>query len=388
MITWLSDACLSSLYYLMRVFPLKKNKIVLSNHLGKPYGDSEKYIAEALRKRRKNYDIVWLAKDLTQRVYPKGIRVVKYNSLQSIFEQATAKIWIDNRRKPNFVRKRLGQFYIQTWHGNIALKRLEQDTESKLEPRYVAAAKKDSKMIDVFLSGSKWETECIRTTFWYDGPIRQIGYPRQDPLIAGQDAMRRKVKRKFKLPVDTKILLYAPTFRQSKDEDSLSVYSLNWSKVLAALSERFGGNWVGMIRLHPNIAALADKFRIPSDVINVTDYSDMQELTACCDCLITDYSSTVIEAGIADKVGFIFATDFEDYKKDRDVYFDIRDDLPFPFADDDDSLIRNILHFDQEKYTTELNHFLNDVYGVVRNGDASEKVCRMIDRVIEGRKKK
>ncbi|MBP5379659.1 MAG: CDP-glycerol glycerophosphotransferase family protein, partial [Ruminococcus sp.] len=104
---------------------------------------------------------------------------------------------------------------------------------------------------------------------------------------------------------------------------------------------------------------------------------------AGCDCLITDYSSTVMEAGIADKLGLIFDVDFEEYKKDRDAYFDLRDDLPFPFAQSNEQLINNIEHFDIDRYKKEVDHFLYDTFGVVCSGNASDQICDLIDKAIE-----
>lgn len=379
----LSDYIFIVLFYLCRVFPIKKNKIVFSSYLGKGYGDNGKYIAERLLKNKKDYDLVWLSKN-PEDVFPEEIRVVKYRSLNSIFEQATAKVWIDNRRKPPFVRKRKKQFYIMTWHSNIALKKVEKDAEHNLEPRYVVGAKHDSKMADIILSGGAWETELMNRAFWYDGRIMQIGYPRQDPFVEHKERLAKKIRQYYNLDENDKILLYAPTFRQSKDQDSLKAYSLDWISTLNALSERFGGKWVGMVRLHPNVSALSGKMKIPSEVINVTSYNDMQELIAGCDCLITDYSSTIIEAGIADKIGLIFATDYDEYKKDRDAYFDIRDDLPFPFSENNEQLANNIRMLDMEYYQDKLHHFLYEEFGVVCNGNASDRIVDLIDQVMEG----
>lgn len=81
------------LFYIFRLFPIKNNKIVIDNYAGKGFGDNGKYIAlELLKRNDKNkYDIVWITKDLESH-FPKGIRVVPYISLKSIYEQATAKI--------------------------------------------------------------------------------------------------------------------------------------------------------------------------------------------------------------------------------------------------------------------------------------------------------
>ncbi len=370
---------MSCLFYLFRVFPIKRNKIVFSSYLGLGYGDNGKYIVEELIKRKNKYDIVWLSRSLDN-TFPAGVRQVLYKSIKSIFEQSTAKIWVDNRRKPLYIRKRRNQIYINTWHGYMGIKKLEQDVEQQLSSIYVKEAKHDSRMLDYFVSGSKWETECIRKVFWYKGKILEYGYPRSDILLQGFDSI--KVRRKLGLAKEEKILLYAPTFRRSLDEDSFKVYYLEWDRVLDALSQRFGGHWTGMIRLHPNLSLISNKIHIPSEILNVSTYDDMQELIASCDCLITDYSSSILDAGIAEKIGFFYATDYEDYMKDRAVYFDIKKDLPFPFSVDVHGLLKNIESFDMIKYKRDLVEFFDNRYGVYRSGRASSAVCDIIDKYI------
>ncbi|HHX70062.1 MAG TPA: hypothetical protein GX708_18690, partial [Gallicola sp.] len=46
-------------YYLLRVFPVKSNKIVIVNYEGKGFGDNGKYIAQELLKNSDKYEIVW-----------------------------------------------------------------------------------------------------------------------------------------------------------------------------------------------------------------------------------------------------------------------------------------------------------------------------------------
>ncbi len=376
----LFDSLMIVLFYLLRVFPIKKNKIVISSYLGKGYGDNPKYIVEKLLERNQQYDIVWLAKNINGS-FPKEVRVVNYKSLRSIYELCTAKIWIDNRRKPPYVRKRKNQCYIMTWHGYMAIKKVEKDAEHCLEARYIDMAKQDSKMIDYFISGSKWETKCISTAFWYDGKILNIGYPRSDILLRDNEKIRSKVKKKYGINTKDKILLYAPTFRRCKDEKSLLAYSIDWNDILQSLQSKFDGNWVGMFRLHPNISSWMGRLNIPDKVFNVTSYDDMQELIVSCDCMITDYSSSIIDAGVAGKIGFIYASDYAEYKKDRDVYFDIKEDIPFLFSETNKQLIENIRCFDLDKYQRNLEYFLKEIYGIFDSGEASIKVCEVIDKV-------
>ena len=61
--------------------------------------------------------------------------------------------------------KKKDTVYIQTWHGGIGLKRAEQEVENHLSKSYICSAKHDSKMIDYFLSGSKWLSDDIKSQF-------------------------------------------------------------------------------------------------------------------------------------------------------------------------------------------------------------------------------
>ena len=87
-----------ALFYFLRIFPIKKNKIVVSCFAGKGYGFEGKAICDELLERKLNFDIVWICSNKNESM-PQGIRVVKSGSIKSFYEYVTAKIWIDNRRK-------------------------------------------------------------------------------------------------------------------------------------------------------------------------------------------------------------------------------------------------------------------------------------------------
>ena len=174
---------ISILYYVFRIFKIKTNKIFCQNFTsGKGIGDSPKYIAlELLKDKDKKYDIVWAVKNKKDiKEVPKGIRLVKIYSIQYFYEMATAKIWISNTRFELFTRKRKGQFYIQTWHSPLRLKKIQNDANEYLSEYYKKCMKNDSKMIDVILSGCEFSTEIYKRAFLYDGRILEIGTPRCD----------------------------------------------------------------------------------------------------------------------------------------------------------------------------------------------------------------
>ncbi len=368
------------LFYLFRIFRIKNNKIVFVSYLGKGYGDNGKYIAEELLARNENLDIVWLCRDMDS-VFPKGIRKVRYNSLRSVYELVTARVWVDNKRKPVYVRKRAGQYYIMTWHADSVLKKVEKDAETKLPKYYVEAAKNDSKMADLFLSSCAWETSLYRSAFWYKGEIMEVGYPRQDILFNYDKADVKAVKKELGIPEDTNVVMYAPTFRNKMTGNDLDIYDLNWKKMLEEFSRRFGGKWIGLIRLHPNVAKLSGKLKLPDNVIDVSKIPDVQRLIIICDCLITDYSSIIIEAALARKIGITYAKDYDEYKKDRDTYFEM-EEFPFPFSESQEELFAIIEDFDKEKYYDDLNDFLNNMLKLKNNGNSSKSVSDRILNVI------
>ena len=365
--------------YFFWLFPIKNNKIVVCNYYGKGFGDNGKYIVNELINQKYNYDIVWLVKKKSNYnlEFPKEIRTVKYNSFIGLYELATAKIWIDNCRKSFYPPKRKSQYYIQTWHGGIALKQVEKDVEKNLSKLYVDIAKNDSKMADLFISNSNFCTKMYRSAFWYKGEILEAGSPRCDILFKNPQAIHDKVRNYFNISPDSRILIYAPTFRVDSNTE---VYNIDYERLLQVLEKKFGGKWVILVRLHPNISFKDSFLKNISSVINATKYSDMYELLVASDILITDYSSTMFEFSFTGKPVFLYAADIEEYRKDRNFYFDIYS-LPYPIAENNDELCNNIKMFDNITYLEKLEQLFSDI-GLNENGNASQHVANIIKKVI------
>lgn len=365
------------LFYIFRIFPIDNKKIVVCNYLGKGYGDNGKYIINELLKRDSSFDIVWLVRNENEE-FPRGVRTVKYNTLRSVYEQVTAKLWIDNRRKPGYVRKRSKQIYIMTWHAGIGLKRGEGAAIDALTENYISAAQNDSQMADLFLSNSTWTTNMYRKYFWYNGEILEKGLPREDILFQPQTNLKMKLAKVYGFESDCNIILYAPTFRKSRSVEELTLYTMEWKVLLNILENKTHSNWVGMIRLHPNISEQATMLQLPSNVINVSTYPDMQELLAVSDILITDYSSCMFDFGATGKPVFIYAPDLQAYKMDRNFLFRL-EDLPFGVSENQENLRNCISHFDETSYKTKAKNFYNKC-GLFKGGEASKYV---VDYILE-----
>lgn len=357
---------------------INTNKIVFVNYYGSGFGDNPKAIAEYIIKNNLHYELVWLLdknKDDGSDL-PKEIRIVKYCSLRSLYELSSAKIWIDNCRKQYFPKKKKGQIYIQTWHGSLALKKIEADAPF-LPQQYVKMAKNDSKNIDVILNSYDFMTNIFKNSFWYSGEVLNIGTPRADAFFNDEKIFqnKKKVFNFYKLEDDVNILMYAPTFRQSHN---LDIYKLDYPQLENILVNKFGGKWRIIVRLHPNILHLADELQLPNTVLNVTNYKDMQELLCASDVVITDYSSLMFDFYIMNRPVFLFCTDLEEYtSKDRELYFDIRE-LPFDLAEDNETLCKKINSFNYDNYLKDIQNFKDSV-GFCEHGTASRSLFDWIN---------
>lgn len=366
---------------LLRLLPIKRNKIVFDNFGGRGYGCDPKYIAEALLKSDLNLDLIWLTRDMSITL-PKGIRPVKYGTWRSYYELATAKIWIDNIKNGIKVPKKKKQFYIQTWHSSLGLKKNEADATT-LSEYYIKAAQEDAGMTDLMYSNNAFREDRYRKSYWYSGPVIRCGHPRNSILLNKSLEVEHKVREYFKIKEEKKIVLYAPTFRKTHNVD---LYKFDYNSFIPLLNNKFNGDYIFLIRLHPNVVvdSFNENLNYCDNILNASHYSDMQELLAVADVLITDYSGSMFDFLITKKPVFLFAKDLEDYcKQDRELYFNI-DELPFSLAENEKQLQENIRSFSQEQYTRKCHDFIKKV-DLKEDGEGATVISKIImDKILNG----
>ena len=339
-----------------RLFPMNKDKVVFKSDRGQQCTDSPLVLFKAMRQLYPNHDYVWIVTDVSQTI--EGARIVKHGSIKEIYELATSRIWIDNKRKGLWTVKRNNQIYVQTWHGPIALKKVEKDIEDKLHPYYVKSAKHDSKVCDYFLSSCKWATNFYRNSFWYDGEILELGVPRSDIFYQDHSSIKKSIYEFYGLDDQTKLVLYAPTFR---DIDSLSCYDIDMDRLVHTLSVKFGGKWKVILRLHPNLLNDQANLVYNENVLNGNKINDINDLIVSSEILITDYSSCMFDAMEAGKIVLLYATDIDNYRNERGFYFDLNE-LPFPIGENNDSFINLIADFNVDAYNHDVQVFKNQLH--------------------------
>lgn len=369
--------------------PIQKNKIVLDNYMGKGFGCNPKYVALKLLEQGKGaYDLVWTVseEDREHSEIPSQIRTVKYGSRQAFYEYATAKVWVGNHHKVPYVRKGLyrrdGQYFIQTWHGSLGIKKIERSVPDLMKNRkWRKYAIKSSRMTSYWISNGDYGDFEYKSGFWdvKEEAILRYGHPRNDLFFDAEHmrCAREKVRATYKLGTK-KLLLYAPTFRKRPGLDYLCV---DFSALTEHLQRRFGGEWVILLRLHPKMRDVVNEVISPGgDIVDACRYVDMQELLAAADCLITDYSCCSFDFMLTRRPVFLFATDMKEYDVERGLYYPL-EDTPFPLASNNAVLMENIDRFDEDVYRARIETFLQEK-GCIEDGHASERVAELIERLV------
>lgn len=370
-------------FWFFRRLPLR-NKVVATTMRGRKFGDNTKAILLAIHEQSPDVDVVWLKNSQYRYSLPDWIREVEYFSfLKTLYELATAKVWVSTHLFENEWKKRKGQLVVQTWHGGLGIKKIEGDIkgEHALSDAAMAKVAHTCELSDVFISQSDFLSSIYRRAFGYNGPIWKCGYPKSDVLLGDNTEALEKVKRTY--DVNMRFLLYAPTFRQEWGEMDWTPFNIDFVRLRKTIEQAFGGDWTILIKWHPVLIPYVKDMKVPDGAIDVTDYDDMQELILASDIVVSDYSSCLFDAALREIPCFTYATDFEQYKAERGVYYEM-DDLPFPYARDNDELVRNIETFDYEDYKKKWAAFKEQT-GLYETGHASKDIAEKILDFINGK---
>lgn len=138
------DIITGFLLHVLWICPVDTKKIIFKSFRGQNCGDSPGAIFQELKKRRPDLHYYWVMRD-TSTVIP-GASVIRNGSIVELFHLATAKVWVDNKRKGMWCTKRKKQYYIQTWHAGISGKKVEADARGALSDYYLKMPRRILKM--------------------------------------------------------------------------------------------------------------------------------------------------------------------------------------------------------------------------------------------------
>ncbi|WP_067491409.1 bifunctional glycosyltransferase/CDP-glycerol:glycerophosphate glycerophosphotransferase [Actinomadura hibisca] len=344
---------------------------------GRQYSDNPRAIYEEMARRRPELEYVWVTKD-GQFAAPEGVRTVLYGSREHFRVLAQAKFLVGNDPMPEWLRKREGQFYLQTWHGT-PLKRIGYDIERpqfKNAQDYLRRFSADVAQWDALVSPNPFSTPIMQRAFRYDGEMLESGYPRNDLAARGDAARALRVRSLLGIPEGKKVVLYAPTWRD--DQARAGGYSMELQLDLADAREALGDEHVLLVRGHFNlgggVAGTDGEF-----AIDVSRYPDIADLYLISDIMITDYSSVMFDFAVTGRPQLFFTYDLERYRDQlRGFYFDFEAEAPGPLCHTSAELIAAIADPRAAEYAERYRAF-QAKFCPWDDGDAA---ARAVDRML------
>lgn len=372
------------LYNIMyKLFPIKNNVIVFNCSMGRNYTGNCRYIYEYMVEQGldKKYKCVWFFRDTNVDI-PGNATIVTYARLKYLYYMAVAKTWVFDCRQPGFLKKKDKVNYIQTWHGT-PLKKLALDMDdvfmakSKGIETYKDNFKKNSETWDYLISQNPFSTETFRRCFDFKKTMLEIGYPRNDMLINQNDEESIiSLKKKFGLPLDKKIILYAPTWRDD-EYDKSGKYKFSPKLDFSLLKENLEDEYVMIVKYHYLVQDCVDWSSYGNFIYHFDD--DITQMYLVSDILITDYSSVMFDYSILKRPIFFYCYDLENYKNHlRGFYFDLQKEAPGPISQTTKQLLCDIKEYKKEEYEERYQSFYGR-YNPWDKGEASKKVVELIE---------
>ena len=282
---------------------------------------------------RRGMDVTVLSKLLTKEKSVKALGYLGHVLRQEAAILAADVVVLDTYCIPaSMIPHRKGTKVIQMWHALGAIKKFGWQTVGKEggSSGKVAKLMRMHHGYDYVVCASDVTADHFCEAFKADrSKIVKYGLPRIDyikSVAAGErhaDMLAKIVAKYPQLKNGKKTVVYAPTFRRGKTVDVQSL-------VDALGTDRYNI----VIKLHPlyrgDFATAGDG----ANVIYDDDFTSFDWLAAA-DMIISDYSSLVIEATLADKPLFIYAYDLDEYEENTglNIDFDSEPISPYVFRD-------------------------------------------------------
>ena len=363
------------------LYPAAKEKPLLDTVLfetfaGRGTGDNPGAICAEFHRRGLGLDLVFSVIDRSN-VVPDGARAVVRWSAEWFELLGRARYLVVNSSLPYFFRKREGQLYFQTWHGS-PLKRIAHDRPHldffNWHHRRQLLVAKDG--WDYLLSQSDFCTRSLSSAFRYDGPVMEVGYPRNDILLADhRDEVRSRVRRHFGIEDGARAVLYAPTWRDNRRLGAVfsKVLYLDPTQVVSSMRDT-----VVLVRGHYNSVGAAEDRESSTRVVDVTRYPDIADLYLAADVLVTDYSSVFFDFVLTDKPMIFLAPDLKEYRDDnRGFYLDYHETVPGPVCLSTREVIDELAG--QDRFAQRRAEFRSR-FNPLDDGHAA---ARVVDRILE-----
>ncbi|MCS4487150.1 bifunctional glycosyltransferase/CDP-glycerol:glycerophosphate glycerophosphotransferase [Staphylococcus americanisciuri] len=291
----------------------------------------------------------------------------------------TAKVVIAESWIPAAFRKKEGQTWIQLWHGTPFKKMLFDSNEStmlSLNMGHKVKMKNDISRWDYLIADSEIAKQKFQTSFDVaESNLVTTGYPRNQWLKENQKnkLLIEQLKIKNNIPLNKKVILYAPTWRdynyKKPESKKDKQYIMQFKKLLSHL----GDEYCIINKAHSMDTQPSWNTGI-SQVYTVNDRVETQELIAISDLIVTDYSSIYFDAIHINKPFYFLLKDLSKFNITRGLYPDMYKDIQKLTANDEIALAKKI------KANTFESFKVPEKYRIEQIEKANERIAHLIEK--------
>lgn len=371
------------------ILPIDKKIIMFESNLGRNYTGSPKAIYEEMIRQGldKQYRCYYILEKPKTQIPGEG-KTVKRNRFKYFYLFMKAGIWVCDTRLPKYIIKKEGCTYIQTWHGT-PLKKLALDMDSvfmageKGIDNYRNNFIANTSTWDYLISQNHYSSEIFRRAFAFDKEMLEIGYPRNDVLFSKNNEQDiTELKNKLGIPLDKKVILYAPTWRDNEFYGK-GHYKFSREMDFDLMQEKLSDEYVMIVKYHYLVMDKINWKPYEGFIYSCNLSYDIADLYLVADYMITDYSSVMFDYSLLKRPMFFFCYDLEAYRDTlRGFYFDFLEEAPGPVTQTTEELIDSILNYKPVQYQAKRDAFF-DKYNHADDGRASEKVVELIKQFVE-----
>lgn len=367
------------LHFLLKILyflPIKKNRVVFRSSNGDSYQCNPKYLSQYMVKNcPEDFEIIWIFNQPESylSLEKEHIKICRANTLRAVYYLMTTGFIIDNIFPVSYIPYRKKQTVINTWHGGGSYK-----TGDSREPQHRKKHfKKMARVVDYRISScARYKQRQINSGTIAADKILEFGSARNDIFFSDYSELEEKVRAYYHIPKENGILLYAPTFRVYVIKN----LGIDLKRAQQACEKKYHKPFTVLYRMHKMIGKNSYPDVRNSGAIDAGAYEDAQELIAASDVIITDYSSIVWDAAVAQKPCYLFAADLAQYTER--VAFDVPiSEWPFPLAHNNTELEALIASFDEDKYAADCAAHLAAL-GSYEHGNSAEQTVNLMKRLM------
>lgn len=352
------------------------DSVVFGCYRGEFATDSQLALDRALAQHAPAMTRYWGVAD-TSTVVPDGAVPLVVGSPAWYRAIASSRFLCNNIDFGHWLRLRPHQRYLQTFHGypfksmGIDFWRSKGFSDEQVD-NAVAQANQEW---DTILVPSE---ECVayyREQYRFDGKVLVAGYPRCDALVnADSAAVRRRVLDMLGVDPGQQVVLYAPTYRDNLTTRTFAARRFD-ELDLDQLTARLGAGYTLLLRGHNNNQREEDRVTGRAQVLDVTDYPNINDLTLAADVAILDYSSLRFDWAITGKPMVFFIPDKEEYLGLRRPLFPYEGTAPGPWATTTTEVIQALTDLPalRRRFAAEIAAF-NERFNGLHDGHATDRV--------------